>query len=43
MFMDDLKVSKYWYERGMNIFWTCGETGALGAGLKQIANGIAEF
>ena len=43
MFMNDLAESKKWYERGMNIFWTCGETGALRAGLKLIADGIAEF
>lgn len=42
-FMDDLDDSKRWYDEGMNIFWTCGETGALRAGIKQIADGIAAF
>ena len=43
MFMDDLAQSKEWYEKGMNIFWTGSEIGCLLSGLKQIADGIADF
>ncbi|MBQ5746525.1 MAG: hypothetical protein IIV81_01170 [Clostridia bacterium] len=40
MFMGSLKDCAKWHKEGMNIFWTGGECGCLGMGLKHYAEKI---
>lgn len=40
MFMGSLDDCRKWYGKGMNIFWTAGESECMRLGIKSIADGI---
>lgn len=43
MYMGDDQVAKYWYEKGMNIFWVCTEMDILFAELDRTHKSIEQF